>query len=212
MIFPSSAAVASSSNVVMTKLLPVLAMVIGLGIIVSVAVAQGMKTRGGDSRVTGNPRRAYVLGGSFFVWGVLALIASFYSDGWFATLVSLGLGLLLSWCGLSNIRIVFRGTVPIRARVEKHNSYKNGYTPVFAYRYEGQEYHIQSQHAFGYRRAMRDFAVGSEVEIFIDPVAPENCTPIKRVRVGDVLLALFGLAFIGLGLFLLISNAQVSIG
>ena len=201
----------ASTGGVLPVLFPLLAIAIGLGIIVSVAAAQGKKVNEGT--VSGNPRMAYVLGGSFFVWGVLALIASFYSDQWFVILAAWGLGLLLSWCGLSNIRIVFRGTVTIRARVEKHNHYpKGGYAPVFAYRYEGKEYHIQTSHAFGFRKVMRDFAIGSEVEIFIDPANPVQCTPIKRVRVSDALILLFGLMFIAIGLLLLISNAPVSIG
>ena len=108
---------------------------------------------------------------------------------------------------------MFRGTVTVRARVEKHNHYRNGaYAPVFAYRYEGKEYLIQTSHTFGLRRVTRDFAIGSEVEIFVDPATPVQCTPIKRVRVSDVLILLFGLVFIGIGLLLLIANVPVSLG
>jgi hypothetical protein len=107
-----------------------------------------------------------------------------------------------------------RCTQTIRATVEKHNRYSSRgattYAPVFFYRYEGREYHIQSPHGFSRRRVARDFAGGSEVEIFLDPAAPENILTAKRVRVGDVLILLLGLVFIGLGIFLLASGTSVS--
>ena len=69
MTFLWRTAAASSGNAVVIKLIPVLTIAIGLGIIVSVAAARGNKANEGS--VSGNPRMAYTLGGSFFVWASL---------------------------------------------------------------------------------------------------------------------------------------------
>ncbi len=205
----------ASTGGVLPILFPLLAIVLGIGILVAVARGQHKQRSSGDESVRGIPRTAYALGIGFFVWGVLALIAWFLSAQWYAALVCWGIGALLGWCGFGNIHLLFRCNHPMRATVEKHNRYSSRgarvYAPVFFYRYEGKEYHIQSHHGFTYHRVARDFAVGSEVEIFIDPNAPEYILTTKRVRVGDVLVLLLGLAFIGVGIFLLISGTPVSI-
>jgi hypothetical protein len=183
-------------------------------ILVAVAREQHRRRTSGDGSVRSIPRAGYGLGIGFFVWGILALIAWSLSAQWYAVIVLWGLGLLLGWCGFGNIRLIARCTQTIRATVEKHNSYSSRgvstYAPVFFYRYEGREYHIQSPHGFTNSHIRRDFAVGSEVEIFIDPAAPEYILTSKRVRVGDVLILLLGLVFIGVGIFLLVSGAPVS--
>ena len=204
----------ASTSGALPIIFPILAIVLGIVILVSVAKGQHKQRTSGDGSVRGKPRTAYALGGAFIVWGILAVIAWLWSAQWYAVIVLWGLGLLLGWCGFGNIRLIARCTQPIRATVEKHNRYSSRgvttYAPVFYYRYEGGEYHIQSPHGFGYRRAARDWAVGSEVEIFLDPAAPEHLTSTRRVRVGDVLVLLLGLVFIGLGIFLLISGTPVS--
>lgn len=206
----------ASTSGALPILFPILAIVLGIAILVSVAIGQHKQRTSGDGSVRGIPRTAYFLGGGFAVWGILELIAWFVSTQWYAILAFWGIGALLGWCGFGNIHLLFRCNRPIRATVEKHNSYSSRgvrtHTPVLFYRYEGKDYHIQSQHGFSYRRVARDFAVGSEVEIFIDPAAPEYLTAVRRVRVGDVFVLLLGLFFIGLGLFILISGVTVSFG
>lgn len=204
----------ASASGALPMLIPVLAIVLGIVILVAIAMGQSKQRSQGDRSVRSIPRTGYGLGIGFLVWGVLALIASFYSEQWYGVLAIWGLGVLFCWVGLGNIRLIFRCTQPIRATVEKHNRYSSrgasAYAPVLFYRYEGKDYHIQSHHGFSLGRVMRDFAVGSEVEIHVDPAAPEYLTLFKRVRAGDVFLLLFGFLFVGLGLLLLIANVPIS--
>ena len=156
----------------------------------------------------------WTMAGCFFSLGAIPLVAYLLDSAkLFAIGISLPLGVLLAFLSVHDLLRYTWCTVSVQACVRdvacvysRHRTAR--YAPLFFYQYLGKSYEAQSFLHYSRRLSELLFKKGEQLEIFVDPRAPENCADKRKFPRCHFLLLLGALCFLALTIFLICTPSQ----
>ena len=74
------------------------------------------------------------------------------------------------------------------------STFMKDYFPIFRYEYDGCEYHVRSIQSFSRRYLNKNFVIGRQYTVYIDPDKPRNMAISNKPQPADYVVMAIGLA------------------
>ena len=143
----------------------------------------------------------YAVGFSLVLVGVTAIVLQYLAPDYTAPFILCCLGIYICSAEIDSIVTTYRCNRPVSAVLTDYGlewsrgCYRTS-SPIFKYRYNGEEYETKAAECFSIRYVMKHYEKGEMYTVYLSDKNPNFIKMERRVHLYEILMFLIGLTFI----------------